>query len=1189
MDRVFIIATSEMARFLDPILRLQGQDWWKRNVIDRLSFQQQRMAEQKHLGKLTDLDLAALLRVTDQNWHEITKSKEMPREARGWIRELQSARNRWAHRSAEPIPADEHFRDADSLLRLLRAIEASPESLHAAEVEKQEALAKATRPIAIRRDEPQSQSTPFENNDVSTNSDNKFTIGDIVALKADVTALMPIVGVEQTTTETKYKVFRNNAIQTLYESQLVRPEKSKSAPVVYADRLKACLSSRQILFPSNEKLFSFRMGRVNFVPYQYRPVLRLIKSDRPRILIADEVGVGKTIEAGLIIKELQARMDVRSILIICPKALVAEKKWYMEMKRFDESFTALDGKTLRHCIKESHLDGEWPKQFEKCILPFSLFDSDLVLGKEGKKKSGDLGLIDLDPPPRFDLVIVDEAHHIRNSETFLHQGIRYFCDNAQAVVLMTATPVQLGSNDLFTLLNVLRPDLIIDQASFAQMAEPNAHINEAIRICRMAEPTWEDQAHKALGLVAETEWGRMFLRESPRFQKAYDDLSAGGVSHERRVAIIRDLEELYTFSSLINRTRRRDIGEFSTRKPETIRIDFTVDQRRLHDDLLSIIARILIRCHGQQNVKFMMTTIRRQAASCLYGLAPMLREILEGKLDQIETGESEDTQNEEPQDGSFINGIREDVKSLLRHAETLNPIDPKIDAFVKVIRDKLTMPKGKALVFSTFRHTLAYLSSALKAANVRHGVIHGSIHDQERSDLRARFALPKDDSQAIDVLLSSEVGCEGLDFQFCDMLVNYDLPWNPMRIEQRIGRIDRYGQTSETVVIVNMVTPETVDADIYDRCLSRIGVFQHAVGGSEEILGKISQEIHSIYDNFSLSQEERDQRLRQLSDNGIRIIREEQQLEENQASLFGLNVPGMGWREEIAQAESQWLSPQAIESCVLLYLNQRIRSESPIELSDRSVKSLKLDLTGKSLLLEDLEHLKAKPDDVTRRWEKWLKSTRPTISVTFKQEKATSDREVEFINILHPLVRQAANYLTHIADGGISLCAASPDVPAGIYPFSVYQWTFSGSKAEDRLQAIAMDDQVEACLLDLLWQANDDTIDGDASSKEQLERRHYEKWSTERSQHMQQNRELIEQRIQSLSVSHKARCQLLSDQIAKAGNDKIHRMRQGELNRANMDYDKRLKALERDINSGDIVATRLITGRIRIINSKGIA
>ena len=86
---------------------------------------------------------------------------------------------------------------------------------------------------------------------------------------------------------------------------------------------------------------------------------------------------------------------------------------------------------------------------------------------------------------------------------------------------------------------------------------------------------------------------------------------------------------------------------------------------------------------------------------------------------------------------------------------------------------------------------------------------------------------------ALDVLLSSEVGCEGLDFQFCDFLVNYDLPWNPMRIEQRIGRIDRYGQKSEAVVIVNLITPDTVDADIYERCLMRIGVFQHAIGGNE--------------------------------------------------------------------------------------------------------------------------------------------------------------------------------------------------------------------------------------------------------------------------------------------------------------------------------------------------------------------
>ncbi len=92
--------------------------------------------------------------------------------------------------------------------------------------------------------------------------------------------------------------------------------------------------------------------------------------------------------------------------------------------------------------------------------------------------------------------------------------------------------------------------------------------------------------------------------------------------------------------------------------------------------------------------------------------------------------------------------------------------------------------------------------------------------------------LHRDEEQALDMLLFSEVGCEGLDYQFCDCIVNYDLPWNPMRIEQRIGRIDRNGQKSESVSIFNLITPDTVDADIYFRCLTRIGVFQRAIGGN---------------------------------------------------------------------------------------------------------------------------------------------------------------------------------------------------------------------------------------------------------------------------------------------------------------------------------------------------------------------
>src|SRR5207253_7136961 len=125
-----------------------------------------------------------------------------------------------------------------------------------------------------------------------------------------------------------------------------------------ADELRAHLTSLHIRSPSTANLFSLRSGRVQFVPYQYRPVLKLIRADRPRLLIADEVGVGKTIEAGLIIKELRARMEISSVLVICPKALVAERKWFTEMKRFDEHFIALDGPLLRHCLQETDLEGE---------------------------------------------------------------------------------------------------------------------------------------------------------------------------------------------------------------------------------------------------------------------------------------------------------------------------------------------------------------------------------------------------------------------------------------------------------------------------------------------------------------------------------------------------------------------------------------------------------------------------------------------------------------------------------------------------------------------------------------------------------------------------------------------------------------------------------------------------------------
>lgn len=1180
MNELIRIATAELARFLAATLQALNPDWWRRHVVERLSFQQQRLVQERGLKSLQQLDFAALVRVLDQNWYELSSAQGLPREGRTWARELQSVRNKWAHLSAEAMPESELYRDADTLGRLLAAIGVAQPLLDEIDAVKAAALAA----MASKRKKAHTgllEPTPSHATAGALGTTTMFKVGDLVALRSSALTLLPVIEVISGGAECRYCVFQNNARATYYESQLQAAPISSEAPAALtAPEVRAHLTALQILSPSTGSLFSLRSGRVQFVPYQYRPVLKLIRADRPRLLIADEVGVGKTIEAALVIRELRARMDIESVLVICPKALVAERKWFRELKRFDEHFTALDGGLLRHCLEETHVEGEWPEQYAKAIVPSSLFDSDLVHGGVGRNRKR--GLLALDPPPKFDLVIVDEAHHIRNSDTFLHQGVRFFCDNAQAVLLLTATPVQLGSNDLYTLLNVLRPDLVIDHASFEQMAEPNRYINDAIGYCRAAEEGWQDEARVSLDGVARTEWGRLFLRESPAFQGVYDRLQGEELGDAERVGLIHALEELYTFSGIINRTRRRDIGEFTTRKPETVEVSFTPAQERLHDGVLNVVAAILARCHGQQNVKFMMTTIRRQAASCLYGLAPFLSDMLNNKLDRLEFLEASD--NDGDADTSFLSQVRGHIEDLIDQARNLDLHDPKIDAFLKVLADKNKLPNNKVLVFSTFRHTLAYLNHHALAAGLHVGLIHGDIADDDRADLRRRFALSKDDPEVIDVLLSSEVGCEGLDFQFCDLLVNYDLPWNPMRIEQRIGRIDRYGQKSQTIVIVNLITPGTVDADIYQRCLLRIGVFEHAVGGNEEILGTVTREIHDIAESFTLTAEQRAQRLQQMADNGVRQVRVEQELEAKQAELFGLNLPNQTWRADIEAAETFWLSSAAIQGCVATYCAARLGRESNPILGDKPLMTLRLGQEARAKLLEDYKRLPRSIEPIARDWEKWLKSSASTLSVTFDQEVAAENPKAAHLSVVHPLVRQAARFLEITEPKFFSLAAESAELPPGPHAFALYRWVKHGVRPDEALIPVTDDPKLEDALLSLLSAAAGPNLDPlpDRAACDSLDVRHYEKWRTAQANHLAENEQLVAHRVQSLTVSHRARCKAIEDQIARATNDKIRLMKESELGRANNDFNRRMEDLDQAARGGDIRATPVFFGIVTL-------
>ncbi|MDA3808484.1 MAG: Swt1 family HEPN domain-containing protein [Thiomicrorhabdus sp.] len=1165
-----------LATFLMEILPEISDDWWKQTVVNNLSYQQQRRLEQNNITALTSLDLAALLRLLDRNWYQISTNLSLTSEDRHFVKEMLTIRNRWAHADTEGFSVEDAYRDLDTLQRFSSLIKTDANFLQEIRIAKTNLLVKS-EPLPLPINVDTDEATPGTNKNIV-----EFEPGQIVFLKSNSAVKGAVVAILPGEPENRFKVFVDGTTQTYYASQLqCENQQEDNFEFLSCDKFNSYLTALQIRYPGLTTLYSLNAARIDFIPYQFRPVLKFIRSDRPRLLIADGVGVGKTIEAGLILRELQARRDIRSVLIICPRPLVVEQKWRQEMKRFDESFTHLNGSTLRYCINEMDLEGVWPQQYQKIIVPYTLFDENLLQGTgkggKGKRKKG---LLNLDPFPRFDLVIVDETHHIRNENTFNHKAVRFFCDHAEAVVFLTATPIQLGNQDLFVQLNTLRPDLVIDQKSFEHMAEPNPFINKAVTLVRTQESDWGNKAVEALDHAAATSWGQVILKLNPEFQRVKNLLTKDGIDPTERVQLITDMEALHTFSGIISRTRRRDIGDFTVRKPETVIVEFTPDHKQFHDELLRIQAEIFSRLHGDRNVKFMMTTIRRQAASCLFGLVPFIADILNRHLDELSWDEADNSAQIPAIDA--VASIETQIKTISDQAQQLDPYDPKLDALRKIINDKQVLPNNKLMLFSSFRHTLRYLYDHLLDDGFRVGIVHGGTPDEDRILLRKRFERARENEDALDILLFSEIGCEGLDYQFCDCIVNYDLPWNPMRIEQRIGRIDRNGQKSESVVIYNMITPGTVDADIYMSCLFRIGVFNSALGSSEEILGEITHEIKNIAENFTITDEERKKKLEQLADNKIRLVRENEDLEQKQLELFGIRLPQEQMNKEIENASSHWLSPAAIQKLVSNYLQNVCGKEHEFILGDKELKTLRLAQETRNHLLGDFQKLPRQNTTTYREWETWLKGGNPHLLVTFESKCAMDHPEAAFVMPLHPLVKQASLKFAGGSQIVTSLKVSSREVPEGKYEFAIYQWQFHGIKEDLLLRPIASSQIVTEHLSTLLKTAvgagKEVIADMDKSVWDGLDSQHYALWSKARTEHQERTRERAGYRRESLSTSHKARMALLEEQLRQATNEKIQKMRQGQITAAQADYARRVQELDIAMERADVTSEPVAYG-----------
>jgi len=1174
-------AAHSLCHALGEMLPMLGSDWWSRRVYGKLSFRQQKAVEHRGIDHLEQLDLAALLRVLDQNWFELARSQNWPHEGRNFVKEMQTVRNRWAHVQVAEPSREDIYRDLDTLQRFLILLSPDHPLLSEIQGAKETVLSKPPSPSAKATLQQRAAPQP--------DRQTTYAPGDVIRLRTNPSKSGAIISAIPGEKETRYQVFLDGGKATYYESQLIPGDSNgESMTVASLREFHAHLTAMQLLHPGISNLYSLQAARIELIPYQFRPVLKFIRSDRPRLLIADSVGVGKTIEAGLILRELQARRDIRRVLIACPRPLVAEEKWRREMKRFDERFEHLDGPKLRHCISEMDLDGEWPQRYEKAILPFSLLTDEILHGNRKRRK----GLLQLDPPPQFDLVVVDEAHHIRNSNTQRHEAIRFFCENAEAVVFLTATPIQMSDNDLFVLLNTLRPDIIIDKASYEAITEPNEHINQASLCARQGGPDWAGEAREALTEAAETPWGRSVLRNDPRFQEVFDSLADAGDDQTVRVHMIQSIEQLHTLSGLMNRTLRRDIGEFTQRKPETVTVEFTPEQKNLHDAVIAAQAAVYAELYGVQSVRFLLTIIRRQAASCIQALAPFLQDILSRRFEELDwlSVEGEDDDGIDIDNDRAAPTIRQLIDNALSQAEAL-PCDPRADpkflALKGILDEKQTLPNNKIMLFSSFLHTLTYLYKALQDNGFRVGLIHGGVGDDNRVALRARFEMNRDDAEALDVLLFSEVGCEGLDYQFCDCMVNYDLPWNPMRIDQRIGRIDRWGQTSEAVAIYNLITPGTIDAEIYERCLIRIGVFERALGANEAILGEITHEITSVAENLSLSPAERQVKLEQLADNSIRLVKEQQDLETRQTELFGLRMPADQFRRDIEDASSYWLSALSLERLIVEYLRGRAgKEESPLS-GDGPKKLLRLDRKAREALLKDFGVIENRTSPIARDWETWLKGNDPNLAVTFDCALASKDRTICLISPIHPLAVQAARAIGDDGDGApvVGIRVATDVVAPGDYPFAIYQWQYHGIRDDVEFRTVTTNPALTGEFLRLLSDAEGFEVAPETINEETrnaLEIRHYEAWSDARAGHIENTQRVAEFRRSSLETSHKARITLLETKLAETQDGKIRTMKSRQKENAQADFDRHMREIEEATQKADIITHPVGWGMLRV-------
>jgi len=828
------------------------------------------------------------------------------------------------------------------------------------------------------------------------------------------------------------------------ESILDERDQVLSSRFASASHLRKRLTSVQLAGQISEMIYSLDTTDTKFMPHQFKPLLALLDSPSKGILIADEVGLGKTIEAGLIWTELRFRTNATRMLVVCPAVLC--EKWKDELfKRFGTHSQIMSAKELLAHLEHGEAAPKIPAII--CSLQGIRPPTDAV-DEETTSNSSVVRLArylnNSSDQILFDMVVIDEAHYLRNHETssaFLGQLLRPIADY---FVLLSATPVNNHSRDLFNLVSLVDPDQFRFEAEFEalldanrplvrlsnQLKRPGATFGMVREALHEASQSWMFQESASLSLVL----GEIAGRSDQEI-----------ISPEGRVEWNQRIDRINLLGQIVVRSRKREVLE---KRVERKVSNYSVEMTEAEEDFYARVTEAVISYSLSNNSAqgFLLATPQRQMSSSMFSAAN--RWLNPG-------GESSKKESEEFQFEAFgeEDFVEDDsaskyvARSLLGHIDldALRQTDSKYNLLESMLKEYFRdSPNKKVIVFSYFRDTLDYLKSRLESVGIPSMVVKGGDDKQARiNEFR--------ESSRYKVLLASEVAAEGVDLQFMRFLVNYDLPWNPMRVEQRIGRIDRIGQEAESISIANLVYKDTIDNRILVRLFEKLRLFEDSLGCTEEVIANGISLLTRDLLSETMTPEQQEHRIDQARIAMESNRRNMEEIQEHEADFVGL---GDFVRDKVSHARDtqRRITDQDLQRHIREFLEDNAPGYTMRMDPGGATGRLRLPPTV-TADLQRYRELKQLPRS------KLESGNDVEIIIRNHVKNETSSARCELINQYHVLVRMIADIDARsqaddlVISANISSSKLGADVEPGIYAFAAEVWKFEGARREETIRA----------------------------------------------------------------------------------------------------------------------------------------